>query len=177
MIDPHTLPALWRRVVETTTTVELLPHDGPVLARFTSGEWRLYSCTAQFPSLNSIDAYRVVNPDGTTGPMVERETATTRAWTATPPNDETEVRVLWSDGQVILDRGKDCQSLWQGTAHLAHEIGWTTLDEWAAFLAQPTQCVEVTEADVRSVLCLDGSAGRIAAELNARLRARVEATV
>jgi hypothetical protein len=138
------------------------------LARFTTGGWRLYAGTSQFPSLNSIDAYRALNFDGTTGPLVERTTTRTRAWTEKPPNDDTGIRVLWSDGEVIVDRGENCQSPWYGTGDQTHEVGWTTVGEWAAFLTRPAAIVaDVTEDDVRSALGLDGSAGRVAAALNA----------
>jgi hypothetical protein len=116
MIDPHTLPALWRRVVETT-----------------------------------------------------------HAWSVTPPDDDTRIYVLWSNGEVSVDNCKHCQAPWYGTADQTREIGWTTPDEFAAFLTRPA--VEVTDVmvanavyDVYTMRPSTVEAAYMAADITAALR-------
>jgi hypothetical protein len=172
MIDPNTLPTLWRRLVETTTTGELPPHDGPVLAYNSVGG------IMQRPKIegteDTIAAYRPLLDVATLayGPLVERATTTTRAWTEKPPNDDTEIRVLWSDGEVSVDRGEKCQSPWYGTRGQTHEIGWTTVGEWAAFLTRPTAVVpEVVRRCVRYVINSSRYIGAAKSEMSAWLAA------
>ena len=136
MSDTTKLAPCWRLAVTVTEAGELpWPTIGQCVACRVGPNWSVENHWGHSAIASYVDAYYVINADGTTGPLVTRGTVARREWTEAPPNDETEIVTLHGDMTPTTEWGQNCQTPWVKTIREGkHEIAWTTPDEFAALL-------------------------------------------